>query len=272
MIGFLKEKKMKVLIGIIVGIIICLTIAVVAISTNKYSEYEKGVYLRKQVGQLVLNDDSSIQFSFYSVKNENYDFLKWNAILIGENNNILTKGNEVNVIQTTNLYKKIILTLKIDDVNEGADYLNQIRFSRDNEEISVDLGKLYICMLDDEIIIPNTLSISYTATLFDYNFQMNFENLTSNKIKFKGVLIGEEEFLVDKELDSNENVDIEFSFEKSVNENPNCDIVFRPLIKFDYNGIACIRFNPSVSSYTNLIDENSILEFLKTTNSIYKQV
>ncbi len=267
---FLKNKHNMIITVIFIIIILVLSISVFILSNDRYKDFKKGIYVRKQVGQIVIIDEGFIDFTFYSVKKENYDFLLWD-ITFETDDNIQLNGNdhEISVSSENELIDKIILTIQTtENIQLNGKYLSNLIFSKDNETIKLSIGHILIHTISSENYISGIMSVAYNAILINDNYTMEFTNISDYPILFQKVSINDQEFLSNHELLPGEVAQFEYSLTDLVNEYPNFDIVLNPLINFDFDETSYTNTNPTNSYFNYLKNESELMEFIKEANPI----
>lgn len=260
----IREKKKYMLIILISALILVLIFLIFVMIRDKYRDFKKGVYVRKQVGQLVLLDSSPILIAFFNVKEAKVEFFNWNIKISSDNEDVLCILKTIDEVNANSLYSEKILSIAPVDFEAcQGQVFNKLTFYNDSDHRTFDIGAIKIYSRRSDSGLAGIMSISYESYLFNDVFVMNIKSKTDNPIVFSGIRIMDNVYLEHYSLEPGAEISVEHNIQDLLSAYPDNDIVLNPYISFTYQDRDYLGSNPSNSYANTLVDRDGVIDFLR---------
>jgi len=266
--NFINKHKYKIFFVSISFLIMILLFFLISILNNEKNKFKKGVYIRKQFCQFVVHGEEKINFTFYSVKNANYDFLNWNLDLKNDDSHIFkVQRKNFNKEKINKFIEKIefdILIKSSDQLN--GNQINTISFNDGIKKVNVEIGKILIYQIPSDKYISGKLVIATNTNPSDNSVSFSFTNENDGDTLIKEILLNNKTYFNNRALKKDETVIIKFNFEDLLVDHFNYKMIFSPYIKIVENDTIYFSRPGFNIIYNSLSDENEINNFIRNSN------
>ena len=228
---------------------------------NSYG-YKKGIYIRKQIGQEIIADGGSIELTFYSTRNEKYDFLYFQAALV--NDDIKTVcDSKVTINDRNDIYQEIILELYPKNIIDDTIYTS-LYLIDDDKTIVIDIGNIRAMYIKQEI--SKDVSLLCSIDVNEVECMIDVTNNTESKIQIDKILFAGKEYLINDGIEKECYKRFNYLLE-GLNGN-NDELLINPLIVYRINNNISYAYSNEDICSNELKEEKQFLKFLRTQEKV----